>query len=84
MLLLSLVKAIEIIGEAASRVSPESRKEHPAIPWADIIGMRHRLIHGYFNINRDIVLATVSTELPPLISELTTALSASRDAPNTR
>jgi uncharacterized protein with HEPN domain len=70
MLLLSLVKAVEIIGEAASRVSPEARAECPGIPWFDIIAMRNRLIHAYFDIDRDIVWRTVSEELPPFIAEL--------------
>ncbi len=70
MLLLSLVKAIEILGEAASRVSPEARAECPKVPWLDIVAMRNRLIHAYFDINQDIVWHTVTEELPPLISEL--------------
>ena len=51
MLLLSLVKEIEIIGEAASKVSQETRDAVPDIPWPDLTGMRHRLIHAYFDIN---------------------------------
>jgi len=70
MLLLSLVKSVEIIGEAASRVSPEGREECPGIPWPDIIAMRNRLIHAYFDIDRDVLWRTVSEELPPLIAEL--------------
>jgi uncharacterized protein with HEPN domain len=70
MLLLSLVKSVEIIGEAASRISPEARAECPGISWPDIIAMRNRLIHAYFDIDRDIVWRTVSEELPPLIAEL--------------
>jgi uncharacterized protein with HEPN domain len=66
MLLLSLVKAIEILGEAASRVSEETRSEFCSIPWRDIIAMRNRLIHGYFDINLDIVWKTVTDELPHL------------------
>jgi uncharacterized protein with HEPN domain len=73
MLVLALVKCVEIIGEAATKVSDESRMELPAIPWADIIGMRHRLIHGYFDINLDIVWTTVTQELPRLIEQLRNA-----------
>jgi uncharacterized protein with HEPN domain len=69
-LVLALIKCVEIIGEAANKVSDECRKELTAIPWADIVGMRHRLIHGYFDINLDIVWRTVEQELPELISEL--------------
>lgn len=70
MLLLSLVKSIEILGEAASRVSPEARAECPNVPRTDTVAMRNRLIHAYFDINRDIVWHTVTEELPPLIAEL--------------
>ncbi len=44
---MGLVKLIEIVGEAASGVSPELRNEHPDIPWAKLVGMRHRLVHAY-------------------------------------
>jgi len=67
---LSLVKSIEILGEAASRVSPEARAECPNVPWTDIVAMRNRLIHAYFDINRDIVWHTVTEEFPPLIADL--------------
>jgi len=69
-LTLSLVKSIEIIGEAASRVSEEARIKSQTIPWQDITAMRNRLIHAYFDINLDIVWDTVTQELPPLVLEL--------------
>ncbi|NLD35478.1 MAG: DUF86 domain-containing protein [Desulfatiglans sp.] len=67
---LALVKCVEIIGEAASSVSKECRDEFPQIPWSDIIGMRNRLIHAYFEINLDILWKTLTDDLPPLIIEL--------------
>jgi uncharacterized protein with HEPN domain len=70
MLALSLIKSIEIIGEAASRTSKEIRCQYPQIPWMDIITMRNRLIHAYFDINLDILWNTVTQDLPPLILEL--------------
>lgn len=70
MLVLSLVKSIEIIGEAAGRLTPEFRSEHDDIPWQDIISMRNRLIHAYFDINLDIVWSTIQGELPDLISKI--------------
>ena len=70
MLVLSLVKDIEIIGEAASKVSPDARAETPNIPWQDIIAMRNRLIHAYYDVDLDIVWDTVSNELPALALEL--------------
>ncbi len=70
MLVLSLVKSIEIIGEAASRVSKESRERSPEIPWAVIVAMRNRLIHAYYDVDLDRVWDTVTSDLPPLIFSL--------------
>lgn len=75
MLVLSLVKDIEIIGEAATKVSDDCRSEHPEIPWKNIVTMRNRLIHGYFDINLDIVWKTVTEELPGLMILLQKALA---------
>ncbi len=69
-LALSLVKEIEIIGEAAYRLSEETRGASPQLPWADVIGMRHRLVHAYFDINLDILWRTVQVDLPGLVAEL--------------
>ena len=67
---LSLVRLIEIVGEAANRVSGEGRGKYPSIPWGHIIGMRNRLIHGYDNIDFEILYKTVTEDLPPLAEEL--------------
>ncbi|HEX2093143.1 MAG TPA: HepT-like ribonuclease domain-containing protein [Longimicrobiaceae bacterium] len=67
-LLLSIVKDIEIVGEAASRVGAQLRSHHPELPWAAIVATRNRLIHAYFDIDRDIVWDTVTTDLPPLVA----------------
>jgi uncharacterized protein with HEPN domain len=72
MLVLSLVKSVEILGEAATKISAETRARYPTIPWASIVAMRNRLIHGYFDINLDIVWATVTDDLPGLIELLET------------
>ncbi|MDE0302365.1 MAG: DUF86 domain-containing protein [Gammaproteobacteria bacterium] len=69
-LLLSLVKLIEIIGEAAVQISETSRKQLPTLPWPNIIGMRNRLVHAYFDINHDVVWKTVIEDIPGLIAEL--------------
>ena len=69
-LVLALVKDVEIIGEAAYQVSQTERNQLPNIPWDDIIGMRHRLVHAYFDINLDILWRTVQDDPPPLIAEL--------------
>jgi len=75
MLALSIVKSIEIIGEAASTVSKEFRENHKEIPWANIIAMRNRLIHVYFDIDLNRVWDTLTDDLPPLIVALEKILS---------
>jgi uncharacterized protein with HEPN domain len=70
MLVLSLVKEVEIIGEAAYRISAATRAQLREIPWQDIIGMRHRLVHAYFDVNLDILWRTVQDDLPALIAGL--------------
>ncbi len=70
MLVLSLVKSIEIIGEAAAKITKESQQEQAEVPWPSIITMRNRLIHAYFDIDLDRVWDTVVDDLPPLIRSL--------------
>ncbi|MBK7377959.1 MAG: DUF86 domain-containing protein [Ignavibacteriales bacterium] len=70
MLILSVIKDIEIIGEAASKISVEIKSHYPEIPWLDIVGMRNRLIHGYFDVNIKLVWNTTQHNLPPLIKSL--------------
>jgi uncharacterized protein with HEPN domain len=64
MLVLALVKSIELIGEAANNVTSLTRVELSSIPWRDIVAMRNRLVHGYYDINLDIVWKTVTQEIP--------------------
>lgn len=61
-----VVHHLQIIGEAVSRMSPAMQHAHPGIPWAKITGMRHVLVHGYFDIDLDIVWAVVENDLPDL------------------
>ena len=75
MLLFALVRAIEIAGEAASQVTAETRGQLPDLPWASIIGMRNRLVHAYFDINRDILWTTVTEAAPPLAERLKNVLA---------
>ena len=75
LLVLGLVKAIEIIGEAAYQVSESTRADVPGVPWEDIIGMRHRLVHASFDINLDVLWRTVLDDLPPLIAPLQSVLA---------
>jgi uncharacterized protein with HEPN domain len=72
MLLFAVVRAVEIIGEAASTVSPETRAAVPAVPWAQIAAMRNRLIHAYFDIDHDILWRTAIEEVPALLTLLRT------------
>ncbi|MCX7037602.1 MAG: DUF86 domain-containing protein [Spirochaetes bacterium] len=57
----AVVRAIEVLGEAANRASADARSACPEIPWSAITDMRNRLIHGYFDIDVDIVWNTAST-----------------------
>ena len=75
MLFLATIKAIEIIGEAANRLSAGTREGTPGIPWGDIIGMRNRLTHMYFDVNSDIVWQSATEELPELLPKLRALLS---------
>lgn len=70
MLLFAVVRAIEVIGEAAGKVSEDARAEAPDIPWGAIVSMRNRLIHGYFDIDTEVVWKTVTEELPALLPQL--------------
>jgi uncharacterized protein with HEPN domain len=74
MLLLSLVKELEIIGEAASRMSPEGRASIDGIPWGQMMGMRNRLTHGYFDWRTETIWETVTLNLPDLVRVLEQAL----------
>ena len=70
LLQLGLVRLIEIVGEAAARVSDQTRDAYPGIPWAQIVSTRNRLIHGYDFVDYDILWKTVEEDLPDLIRAL--------------
>ncbi|MFQ5895627.1 MAG: DUF86 domain-containing protein [Nitrospinota bacterium] len=70
LLQLGLVRLVEILGEAAGRVSKEFRGRHPSIPWEDVVSMRNKLIHEYDRVDLDILWDTVTDDLPRLIKEL--------------
>ena len=74
----ALERFVEIIGEAASRVSEERRQELERIPWRAIVGMRNRLVHGYGAVDRDILWNVVGDDLSQLISELEKELPDAR------
>jgi uncharacterized protein with HEPN domain len=66
----AIIRAVEVIGEAAGRVSTELREAHPEIPWHQIKGTRNRLSHGYDQVDLDILWTIVSQELQPLVERL--------------
>ena len=74
-LALALVKNIEIVGEAATKITEFTRRRLPELPWEQIVGMRHRLVLDYSDINLDIVWKTTQEELPELIAVLESAIS---------
>ena len=67
---LALTHLIQVIGEAAARVSQDLCDEHPRIPWKAIVGMRHKVVHNYLNVDEDIVWDTACREMQPLIDQL--------------
>jgi uncharacterized protein with HEPN domain len=67
---LALVHLIQVIGEAARHVAPEIQLQHPEIPWANIVGMRHKVVHDYLDVDEDIIWAVVTSDLPPLLANL--------------
>lgn len=66
----AIIRCLEVIGEAAGRVSPAVQSAHPEIPWRSITGMRHRLVHGYNEVQLDVVWSVVRDDLGPLIEVL--------------
>jgi uncharacterized protein with HEPN domain len=69
-LLLALVRLIEVVGEAANKVSPETRERTSSIPWRQIIDMRNHVVHAYMDVDVDVVWDTIVDDLPPLIHQL--------------
>ena len=66
----AVMRQIQIIGEAASRISPETREKHPHIPWHEMIGMRHRLVHQYREIDVQRVWDAARISVPELIAAI--------------
>lgn len=69
-----LIRQIEIIGEAASQLSQDFKARFPQVPWPDVVGMRHRLIHAYFNVNLDLVWEAAVRDAPELLRALSPVL----------
>jgi uncharacterized protein with HEPN domain len=75
MLQFALVRAVEVFGEAAAKVSAETRAANKTIPWPQIVSMRNRLIHAYFDVNREILWKTATEEIPALLPALRELIS---------
>jgi len=75
-LTLALTRLLEIVGEAAGRVSRDTQAEHPQVPWAEMVGLRNRVIHGYDAVDLDILWEVVHTDLPKLIPDLQRIVSS--------
>lgn len=79
MLALALVRLLEIFGEAAARVSVPVQNQLTAIPWRQITGTRNHLIHGYYNVDLDIVWSIIQQDLPPCVAVLEAVVSTLND-----
>lgn len=71
---LALVRLMEVVGEAATRVPEEFRARHPQVPWRDVADLRNRLIHGYDTVDFDRLWAIIRQDIPPLIDQLEAVL----------
>ncbi len=71
---LARVRLMGVVGEAASRVPADFRQQYPGVPWQDIADLRNRLIHGYDEVNLDVLWVIVHEDLPKVIVELESVL----------
>lgn len=71
----ALIHLLELVGEAATGISAELRQQEPQVPWAKIVALRNRLIHGYFDVDLNIVWDTIQTRLPSLIEAIGDVIS---------
>jgi uncharacterized protein with HEPN domain len=73
---LALTRLVELIGEAASHMPPERQAQYPEIPWAKMVSMRNRLIHGYDFVDNDILWDTLQVDFPGLLAQLEAILGS--------
>jgi len=69
----AVIRALEIIGEAAKNMPESIKKDYPSVPWREMTGIRDKLIHGYFGVKLDVVWETIQRDLPllkPLIAQI--------------
>ncbi|HSW87245.1 MAG TPA: HepT-like ribonuclease domain-containing protein [Rhabdochlamydiaceae bacterium] len=70
-----VIRELEILGEAAGQISEKTKNLFPKLPWKQLIGMRNRLIHAYFDVDHDIIWKTVKDYLPSFLNDLKNAIS---------
>ncbi|WVN41982.1 HepT-like ribonuclease domain-containing protein [beta proteobacterium MWH-UniP1] len=70
MLRYAVIRAIEIIGEASSQISAQTKASYPGLPWREAIGMRNELIHAYITVDEEIVWTTATIDIPHFVSEI--------------
>jgi len=76
----AVIRSLEVVGEAAGKISDATQAAHPEIPWRDITGMRHRLIHGYGEVRIEVVWMVLRDHLDPLITQLTQIIPDERES----
>ncbi len=81
LLQLALTRLVEMVGEAAARITQQTRDRHKKIPWPDIIGTRNRIVHDYYMVNLDVLWEIVTHDLRPLVSSLKRVLQSKRKPP---
>ena len=72
---MALIRLVEVIGEAAAKISNDEYDKYSSIPWSQVIGMRNRLIHGYEEVDLNILWDTIEIDLPMLVEELKNILN---------
>lgn len=72
----AVLRELEIIGEAAGRISEKTKKKFPHIPWKELVGLRNRLIHAYFDVDHNIIWKTIREYLPSFLKHLQNAVES--------
>ena len=77
---LAVVRALEIMGEAARHIPANIRRSYPEIPWQDVVGMRNKLVHEYFGVDLEVLWRTVQEDVSPLRDGIRGMIAETRDA----
>jgi uncharacterized protein with HEPN domain len=75
----AILRNLQVIGEAAKKISPSLRAAHPHLPWREMTGLRNRIVHDYFGVDLEVVWVIVEDELPGLLRDIE-AILRSEDA----